>query len=53
MTPRKELSVTAVKADGQAVRFSAISRLDTDVDVEYFENGGILPCVIRKMMADS
>jgi hypothetical protein len=21
-----------------------------EVDVEYFENGGILPCVLRKMM---
>ncbi len=52
MTPRKQLSVTAVKPDGREIHFSVISRLDTDVDVEYFENGGILPCVIRKMMAD-
>ncbi len=52
MTPRKELTVTAVKADGKEITFSAISRLDTDVDVEYFENGGILPCVMRKMMGD-
>jgi aconitate hydratase len=52
MTPRKQLTVTAVKADGSQIRFTAISRLDTEVDVEYFENGGILPCVIRKMMAE-
>jgi aconitate hydratase len=52
MTPRKQLAVQAVKADGSAIRFSVISRLDTEVDVEYFENGGILPCVIRKMMAE-
>jgi aconitase A len=24
--------------------------LDTDVDVDYFEHGGILPFVIRKLM---
>jgi aconitate hydratase len=52
MTPRKPLSVTATKADGTQITFTVISRLDTEVDVEYFENGGILPCVMRKMMAD-
>ncbi|HSO20905.1 MAG TPA: aconitate hydratase, partial [Desulfosarcina sp.] len=52
MTPRKRLTVRAEKADGSEVRFTVVSRLDTDVDVEYFENGGILPCVIRKMMAN-
>ena len=52
MTPRKQLSVKAVKEDGSEITFTVISRLDTEVDVEYFENGGILPCVIRKMMAD-
>ncbi|GAB6908011.1 aconitate hydratase 1 [Desulfosarcina cetonica] len=51
MTPRKQLTVKATKADGRQVEFKVISRLDTDVDVEYFENGGILPCVIRKMLA--
>jgi aconitate hydratase len=48
MTPRKQLAVKAVKADGSEIKFSVTSRLDTEVDVEYFENGGILPCVIRK-----
>jgi aconitate hydratase len=52
MTPRKQLTVRAVKADGSTIEFNVISRLDTEVDVEYFENGGILPCVIRKMMAE-
>ncbi len=52
MSPRKQLAVQAVKADGGKIDFSVISRLDTEVDVEYFENGGILPCVIRKIMAE-
>ncbi|WP_319525285.1 aconitate hydratase AcnA [uncultured Desulfosarcina sp.] len=51
MAPRTRLSVKAVKEDGREIEFTVISRLDTEVDVEYFENGGILPCVIRKMMA--
>jgi aconitate hydratase len=50
MTPRKVLRVKAVKPDGTSVDFETISRLDTDVDVDYFEHGGILPFVIRKLM---
>ena len=52
MSPRKTLNVKAVKEDGSEIAFAVISRLDTDVDVEYFEHGGILPCVIRKMMTE-
>jgi aconitate hydratase len=52
MTPRMRMAVTAVKPDGREISFNVTSRLDTDVDVEYFANGGILPCVIRKMLAE-
>ncbi len=51
MVPRKQLSVAAVKEDGTQIDFTVTSRLDTEVDVAYFENGGILPYVIRNMMA--
>jgi aconitate hydratase len=53
MTPRKALQVKAVKADGTTVDFEVISRLDTDVDIDYFENGGILPYVLRKVLKDN
>jgi len=51
MTPRKMLQVKAVKNDGREINFEAIARLDTDIDVDYFENGGILPYVLRKMLS--
>ncbi|MDY0374703.1 MAG: aconitate hydratase AcnA [Desulfobacterium sp.] len=50
MTPGKILTVRAVKEDGGKIEFKVVSRLDTQVDVDYFENGGILPCVIRRMV---
>jgi aconitate hydratase len=50
ITPRKVLSVTATRKDGSAVSFEAVARLNTDVDVAYFEHGGILPYVLRKLM---
>jgi len=51
MEPRKVLQVKAVKNGGGEIIFEATARLDTGVDVEYFENGGILPYVLRKIMS--
>jgi aconitate hydratase len=50
MTPRKVLPVKAVKEDGSQISFEVIARLDTDIDVDYFKNGGILPYVLRKVL---
>ncbi|OEU54602.1 MAG: aconitate hydratase 1 [Desulfobulbaceae bacterium S3730MH12] len=52
MTPGKKLKVTAQKPDGSKVEFEVISRLDTKVDVTYFQHGGILPFVLRQMMKE-
>ncbi len=49
ITPRKTLRVTAEKEDGKVIEFETIARLDTDIDVEYFNHGGILPYVLRKL----
>jgi aconitate hydratase len=50
MEPRKTLEVIAKKDDGTQVAFPVTARLDTVVDVEYFENNGILPCILRKLL---
>ncbi|MDH3723616.1 MAG: aconitate hydratase, partial [Desulfobacteraceae bacterium] len=50
--PRKELSVKAIKADGKEISFEVIARLDTEIDVDYFVNGGILQYVLRKILAE-
>jgi aconitate hydratase len=52
MRPRKIVHVKAVKSDGAEVNFDTIARLDTEIEVEYFENGGILPYVLRKLIAE-
>lgn len=52
MIPRKVLSVCAEKKDGSELHFEVIARLDTAVDVAYFENNGILPFVLRKILAE-
>jgi len=45
--------VKAVKEDGREIDFEVIARLDTEVDVVYFENDGILPYVLRKVLEES
>ncbi len=49
MSPRQKLMVKAVKPDGSETAFQVIVRLDTDVEVAYYKNGGILPYVLRKI----
>ena len=50
--PRKTLLVRAVKPDGSDIEFEVTARLNTDIDVEYFKHGGILPYVLRKIMTE-
>ncbi|MGQ9692948.1 MAG: aconitate hydratase AcnA [Thermaceae bacterium] len=49
--PRKEVEVVA-RLDGKEIRFQAIARLDTPVEVEYYKEVGILQTVLRKMLAE-
>jgi aconitate hydratase len=53
MQPRKILQVQAVKEDGREINFEVIARLDTEVDVAYFQNNGILPYVLRKVLDEN
>jgi len=52
LQPRQAIEVTAHKADGSAVRFTAVCRIDTPVEIEYYRNGGILHKVLRDLAAD-
>ncbi len=45
----KNVTVTARKDDGSSVEFEALVRLDTPNEVTYFDNGGILQTVLRKL----
>ncbi|WPD20996.1 MAG: aconitate hydratase AcnA [Candidatus Electrothrix scaldis] len=51
MKPGKSLLVRAEKADGAAVEFTTLAKLNTDIEVTYYQHGGILPYVLRKLMS--
>ncbi|MDI3258037.1 MAG: aconitate hydratase AcnA [Kyrpidia sp.] len=50
MAPLSTVRVTAVREDGGQVRFDALVRLDSVVEIEYYRNGGILQTVLRQLV---
>jgi aconitate hydratase len=48
--PLKEVEVTAVKKDGETIRFNVIARLDSKIEIEYYRNEGILQYVLRQFL---
>ena len=51
LEPSQNVRVKAVSDDGNITEFTAIMRLDTPVEIEYYRNGGILQTVLRKLAA--
>jgi aconitate hydratase len=51
LTPGKKVTVNAVSEDGTKKTFQALVRLDTDVEVDYYVNGGILQTVLRQIIS--
>ncbi len=50
LTPGKHVQVTALAEDGSKQLFEALVRLDTDIEVDYYQNGGILQTVLRQIV---
>ncbi|MHA1986550.1 MAG: aconitate hydratase AcnA [Promethearchaeota archaeon] len=48
--PLRELNVVARRPNGEELKFKVIARLDTPIDIEYYQNGGILHTVLRNML---
>jgi aconitate hydratase len=53
ITPNSEIKVTAKKEDGSEIKFNTLMRIDTQIEAEYYYNGGLLPYVLRKMVSES
>lgn len=50
VAPRQKIHVCATAADGTKIEFDARSRIDSKIEVEYFNHGGILDYVLREYM---
>jgi aconitate hydratase len=51
LKPRQEVEVMVTRKDGSSFSFTALCRIDTANEIEYFNNGGILQYVLRKLAA--
>jgi len=51
ITPRSEATLVITRADGKQQRVKVILRIDTPIEVDYYAHGGILPYVLRQLLA--
>jgi aconitate hydratase len=51
LSPQQDLAVSVTRKDGTKMQFTALCRIDTPIEVDYFQHGGILPFVLRELMA--
>ncbi|HWT74401.1 MAG TPA: aconitase family protein [Mobilitalea sp.] len=46
--PGERISVTAWSSDDNIMRFTVTARFDSEIEVDYYRHGGILPMVLRQ-----
>jgi aconitate hydratase len=51
LEPQQEIEMTVRRADGSTETVRLLSRIDTPIEVDYFRHGGILPFVLRELLA--
>ncbi len=51
LTPSQQVEVEVTRTDGSTETFTALCRIDTANEMEYYKNGGILHYVLRKLAA--
>jgi aconitate hydratase len=51
LAPRGQVQVVATAADGTTTKFAVTARIDTPEELVAFRNGGILPYVVRQLVA--
>jgi aconitate hydratase len=50
LIPQQIITVKAVNDKGKTIEFKTKSRLDSQIEVEYYKNGGILNYVLRQFL---
>ncbi|MFW5684740.1 MAG: aconitate hydratase, partial [Spirochaetota bacterium] len=50
--PKQDVTVTATAEDGSTIEFTAVCRLDSPVEIDYYRNGGILHTVLRGFLTE-
>jgi len=51
LQPQQDLEVVITRKDGTRQTITVLCRIDTPIEVDYFMHGGILPYVLRELLA--
>jgi aconitate hydratase A / 2-methylisocitrate dehydratase len=51
VTPRQDVTLTIHRADGSTDQVPLTLRIDTPIEIDYYLHGGILPYVLRQLLA--
>ena len=51
LKPQSEATLSITRADGSQQSLQVILRIDTPIEVDYYRHGGILPFVLRQLLA--
>lgn len=49
--PQQDVTLTIHRKDGSSEKVALLLRIDTPIEVDYYRHGGILPYVLRDLMA--
>ena len=50
IAPSQLLTISAINSAGQEKTFKVLSRLDSQIEIEYYQNGGILQYMLRQFL---
>jgi aconitate hydratase len=51
LKPQQELTLRITRANGQSENVPVKCRIDTPIEIDYYQHGGILPYVLRQLVA--
>ncbi|HEY5297369.1 MAG TPA: aconitate hydratase [Verrucomicrobiae bacterium] len=51
LKPQQDLTLKITRANGQTENISVICRIDTPIEIDYYQHGGILPFVLRQLVS--
>ena len=50
LKPQQDLTLRITRANGQAESVPVSCRIDTPIEIDYYQHGGILPYVLRQLI---
>ena len=51
MRPQSDARLVITRSDGTTKTVNVVLRIDTAIEVDYYKHGGILPYVLRQLLA--